>query len=310
MAEETYHKFYDSVEDVAAQAYENEKVDGGLTPMPEPFLSGLKLEADVQIGEVTLNTIDEDGVVWVMTDIKNWWRQPDPQLPALQRGWGDGDYDAEGRYTARVLTLEGSFLTQDPSQIAAARDKLIKATNLVRKGDWLVVKESPIPKAAFVRLSGTPSIETVTARGRTDFSIGLKAADPIKYEWVGGSDNFRSAGLTSGGSTITNEGNTEVSGVFQVFGPLTASVGSPATITKTNGEGGSISIVDSLTENQILEIDTLNREVLLLEGDSVLSGRFKTATLLEWLYLDPGDNTISYSGSGSCRILYRSGWIG
>jgi hypothetical protein len=310
MAEEKYHKFYDSVEDAAAQAVENEKVDGGLTPLPAPFLSGLKLEADVQLGDLTLNTIDENGVVWVMTDIENWWRQPDPRLPSLQRGWGDGEYDAEGRYNARVITLSGSFLTQDSSQLAAARDKLVKATNLVRKGDWLVVKETPIPKAAFVRLSGSPSIETVTARGRTNFSIGFKAADPIKYEWVGGADNFRSSGLTSGGVTVKNEGNTNVTGVFQVFGPVTASVDSPAEIVKTTGEGGSIKIIDSLTSNQILEIDTLNREVLLLEGNTVLSGRFKTATLLDWIYLDPGENTLSYSGAGSCRLLYRSGWIG
>lgn len=309
MAEE-YNEFYDSVENAAAQAFENKKVNLGLTPLPEPFLSGLNLAADVQLGDLTLNTIDEDGIVWVMTDIENWWRQPDPQLPELQRGWGDGDYDAEGRYAARVLTLEGTFLTQDPSQVAAARDKLIRATNLVRRGEWLVVKESPIEKAAFVRLSGTPNIETTTARGRTEFSIGLKAADPIKYEWVGGSNNFRSAGLTSSGVTITNQGNTEVTGVFQVFGPLTASVGSPAVISKTNGDGGEIKIVDSLTEDQTLEIDTLNREVLLVEGETVLSGRFKTATLLDWLYLDPGDNALSYSGSGSCRLLYRSGWIG
>jgi len=35
-----------------------------------------------------------------------------------------------------------------------------------------------------VRLSGPPNIETVTARGRTEFSIGLRAADPIKYEFL------------------------------------------------------------------------------------------------------------------------------
>jgi phage-related protein len=110
--------------------------------------------------------------------------------------------------------------------------------------------------------------------------------------------------------TVKNEGNTNVTGVFQVFGPVTASVDSPAEIVKTTGEGGSIKIIDSLTSNQILEIDTLNREVLLLEGNTVLSGRFKTATLLDWIYLDPGENTLSYSGAGSCRLLYRSGWIG
>jgi len=310
MAEE-YNKFYDIVTDAAAQAIENDRVDTGLAALPQPFLSGLKLDADVQLGDLTLNTIDEDGVVWVMTDIENWWRHPDPQIPELQRGWGDGDYDAVGRYGARVITLTGSFLTQDPSQVAAARDKLIKATDLVRKGDWLVVKESPVPKASFVRLSGAPNIETTKARGRTDFSIGFKAADPIKYEWVGGANNFRSAGLSNSAATITNQGNTKVSTIIQVFGPVTASTSSPAVITKTVGaETYTVSIVDSLAEDQTLEIDSLNREVLLLEGDLVLSGRSKTSTLLDWIYLDSGDNTLTYSGSGSCRILYRSGWIG
>jgi len=312
MAEE-YNQFYDTVADAAAQAIENEKVDGGLSALPAPYLSGLKLEADVEIGDLVLNTIDEDGVVWVMTDIANWWRQPDPELPSLRRGWGDGDYDATGRYNARNITLTGSFLTQNPDQVAKARDKLIKATDLVRKGNWLVVREAPTPKAAFVRLSGSPSIETVTARGRTNFSIGFKAADPVKYEWVGGANNYRSAGITSSSPPVVNQGNTKVSTIFQIFGPVSASPASPISIVKSNSENfetETVQIVDSLESGQTLEIDSLNREVLLVEDESVLSGRFKTDTLLDWLYLDPGENFFTYSGSGSCRILYRSGWIG
>jgi hypothetical protein len=303
------YEYYDSVESAAAQGLENKRVNLGLTPLPEPVISGLKLNADVSIGDLTLNTTDSAGVVWVLSDIEGWWTLPDSESPELRRGWGDGDYDAIGRYSARLLTLSGSFLTQDPSQVAVARDRLIRATNLVKTGNWLVVRESPIEKASFVRLSGSPQIETTSARGRTNFSIGFKAADPIKYEWLdGAADNYRSSGLSASGSAINNEGNTYVSTVIQVFGPITASVASPATVTLASG--GSVKIVESLTSGQILEIDSLNREVLLVEGDSVLSGRYKTATLIDWIYLAPGVNTVTYTGGGSCRMLYRSGWIG
>lgn len=306
-----YNEYYDSVADAAAQEKENRLVNLGLSQLPQPYLSGLKLDADISIGELTLNTIDENDVVWVMTNLEGWWQQADPQIPELQRGWGDGDYDAVGRYNARIITLSGSFITQSPDQIPAARDKLIRATNLVRRGDWLIVRESPIEKAAFVRLSGTPNIETVSARGRTNFSIGFKAADPIKYEWVGGADNYKTAGLTGAGVNVVNQGNTEVSTIFQIFGPVTASVQSPVEIFKgVAGAGGSVKIIDSIASGQTLEIDSFNREVLLVEGDTVLSGRFKTDTLIDWIYLDSGDNTLTYTGSGSCRILYRSGWIG
>jgi hypothetical protein len=303
------YEYYDSTTNAAAQENENKKVNLGLSPLPTPHITGLKLAADVAIGSLTLNTIDENGVVWVMTDLEGWWQQAEPELPSLRRGWGDGDYDAVGRYGARNITLTGSFLTQDPSQVAAARDKLIRATNLVRTADWLIINESPVAKAAYVRLSGAPQIETISARGRTNFSVGFKAADPIKYEWVeGAANNFRTAGLNSGGITVNNLGNTPVPVVFELFGPVSASAASPVRISRVGG--GSIAIVDSIVSGQTLEIDSMNREVLLIEGESVLSGRYKTATLLDWIYLQPGPNTLSYNGSGSCRILYRSGWIG
>ena len=177
--------YYESSIDLVPsdQDSENRLVNRALTKFPIPYLSGLKLEADIRLEDLVLNTIDEEGVVWICTDIEGWWDFPEPQLPDLVRGWGDGSYDAKGRWNSRIITLKGTFLTQDPSQVPAARAKLIEAANLVYKSGVLVVNEEPA-KSAFVRLSGPPNIETVTARGRTEFSIGLRAADPIKYEFL------------------------------------------------------------------------------------------------------------------------------
>ena len=306
------YEYYDSVTNDEAQRRETKLVNKALTKLPEPYLSGLKLRADIKIGSLVLNTIDSDGVVWICTDIEGWWNLPDPEFPELTRGWGDGSYDAVGRYASRILTLNGVFLTQDPSQVEVARAKLVEAVNLVYRGDWLVVNETT-PKASFVRLSGRPDITNANARGRTEFSVQLKAPDPIKYEWVeGAGDNYRTTTINSGSSaTIVNAGNIRVPVVFELKGAITASVSSPVRIRNTT-HTTEIEIIKSLTAPQTLEIDTYNREALLLEGTSTLSGRDRLEPLIDWVYLEPGNNVISFSGATgkSVKVYHRSGWIG
>lgn len=217
--------------EVFNQREENSIVDRGLTPLPQPHLTGMKLQGDIALGEFLFNTIDEYGVVWVITDIEGWWVHPEPDMPDIPRGFGDGSYDIKGRYQARIMTLSGSFLTPSPSLVEAARDRLIAATNLVYRGAWLKTGiESDNKRSSFVRLSGAPSIQTTTARGRTDFSIGLKAADPIKYAWNDSDpDGYerieipatnRTTGAT-GLETVTNIGNVDVPVNFEISGPIT-----------------------------------------------------------------------------------------
>lgn len=215
--------------DEPTQAYETTIVNRSLTALPRPWITGMKLEADIQLGGLILNTIDENGVVWVATDISGWWEHPDPEVPDIDRGWGDGSYDVRGRWRARQLELSGVFLTPDPALVPAARNALIEATSLVYTNAWLYVNENPT-KASRVRLSGKPSIQTVNARGRTEFSIGLRAADPIKYEWNWeNADGYstmtipakNTATSETGTRTITNNGNTNVTVILEITGPLT-----------------------------------------------------------------------------------------
>lgn len=303
-----------------SQAVENRLVNLALTSLPQPHLTGLKLKADVSLGSLVFNTIDSTGVVWVLSDLEGWWNLPDVESQDLPRGWGDGSYDAKGRFATRLITLTGSFLTQNPDQAAAARDKLVRAMDLVYKGGWLIVREPGSPKAVWVRLSGTPSMDNVTARGRTNFSIGLKAVDPIKYELVGNdveSNNVTTIGMNASAVTITNNGNTKVPVVFEIEGALTASPAAPATITLTSSDPDKrIFIVESQSQSgDVLEIDTYKREVLF-NGQGFETGvgasRRRLSTLVDWIELEPGVNTITWTGTGTatCSILYRSGWIG
>jgi hypothetical protein len=217
--------------DNLTQSEENVYVDRALIPRQLPTIGGMELNADVTIGDLVLNTIDESGVVWVCTDIQGWWGQADPEIPDIPRGVEDGSYEVIGRYQSRQLTLSGVFLPQNTNQIQRARDQLISATNLVRQGAWLRTNEDPTSefptRASFVRLSGRPQIQTVNSRGRTEFSIGLKSADPIKYGW-NDADNqglvYYNLTATEGGNTgiVTNYGTADVTALFQVTGPAGA----------------------------------------------------------------------------------------
>lgn len=201
-----------------------EIVNRALSAVPQ-VINGVRLGADITLNDLTLNTVDEFGTVWVVTDLKGWWGQTDPALPDIPRGTEEGSYDVQGRATARTLTLSGFFIPADAEgALTASLDRLVAACNLVRTGGWFMANEGP-NKAVWVRLASAPDIETVNARGRTEFSVSLRAGDPIKYHWNDADpDGFTVAEYSSTGvsDTITNIGTATVTGVFTFTGPAGA----------------------------------------------------------------------------------------
>ena len=376
------------------QAVENKKVNVALTPLPAPYITGMKLQADIALGDLILNTIDANNVIWVCTDVKGWWTPPDPDIPQLSRGLGDGDYDVRGRWQARQIELSGSILPPSPSYSSVARDTLIRACSLVYTGAWLKTNENP-PRASYVRLSGKPNIETVNARGRIDFSIGLRAPDPVKYKWnESDPDGYESVTIPSkstspvhtGAGTVNNVGNTPVTAIFDITGPLTG----PATIQNTTTDelilvidslraGVNATVISKALTSNVATITTLTSHGLSIDDEVTIAGvdstfngiyivtgtpasntftydkvasnvastgsggtvvrdpdhleidtydhsvafngltygaRSKIDTLVDWIKLNPGNNSISFVDEGnanstaSLTVYYRSGWIG
>jgi hypothetical protein len=212
------------------------------------YINGLQLQSDISFNGLVLNTIDENGVVWVCTDIENWWNLPESEVPDIARGLDDGSYDVRGRWRARTVNLRGSILPPRPELAPAARKKLIETAALVYSGGWLLVNESPV-KGAYVRLVGQPVLESVNPRGRIDFTIPLRAGDPVKYSWnVNDSAGLSSSAIattdlntTTGATTITNAGNTNVAASIKLTAPLTA----PAYITNQT-TGDQIKVIKNL----------------------------------------------------------------
>jgi hypothetical protein len=262
------------------QGFETKAVHDVLRPMPYPYITGMQLNGDIQIQKQNLdgsissllfNSIDpSNNVVWVCTDIIGWWDLPNAEVPDIPRGLDDGSYDVRGRWTVRELTFQGSILPPDPAYVSSVRDQLVKMFDLVYSGGWLFVKESVV-KAAYIRLEGQPEFVVKNARGRIDFSVKLRAVNPIKFDWYSSvnsnyttwppvydptddtkvgytikssTDSVNPITFDGSNNTINNQGNTPVGAIFKITGPMTA----PATITNTT-TGKSIKIIQSLRSN-------------------------------------------------------------
>jgi hypothetical protein len=359
---------------------------------------------------------DLAGTVWTVSDIDGWWNVPDLEMPNIQRGYADGSFDVDGRFVARDLEFQGSVVItsgnrSDIGQLNfAIRNHIIALFDLVRRGTWLIVDEDaliPNPdyptnsnsqyldykRACYVRLSGRPEIVTNNSRGRIDFSIGLRANDPLKYEWVenienlpdfevitGNGYNFgfvqgtvpssefrtytngvpdweQSSALTTdnlfrdysevgvydsgyvdgyrnysgdvsvssqqseNGVSAINHGNANVGCYIRVIGPLYG----PAEITNIT-TGQTMTILETGTANipvipadTFLDIDTRIREVHqgdFINGESDESARGLLEPLVDWIYLQPGENILYLTDFGSVgvtpvlQVYWRSGWIG
>lgn len=260
-----------------SQGNENTKVNNTLRKVPVPHITGMELAADIMLNGLLLNTVDENDCVWVCTNIVGWWDLPDPEVPDMTRGLDDGSYDVRGRFTARNMTLEGSILVPDRSKVPAARDKLIAAINLVHTGGWLYVDEDPT-KAAYVRLSGRPNIEVVNPRGRINFSVGLRAANPVKFKWNWNDpDGYESSTVAAAGSTVfANSGNIDVPVVLSLEGPLTAPINIQNTtssqtlkiIKSLRGTSHTASISNSVQDEKVVTL-TLPSGHGFLVGDPI-----------------------------------------
>lgn len=300
------------------QNYENTQVNRGLSAEPYPHITGLKLQEDIILGEFAFNRIDEDGIVWVISDIDGWWNMPDAEVPDYPRGNADGSYDVRGRWQFRQLSLKGSFLVPDSSYVPLARQRLIDAANLVYRGAWLRVNESNYNKVAWVRLSGRPRIQTVNTRGRTDFEIGLRAPDPIKYSWNDEDvDGFNVVNLpvldlngAPGQESVENVGNTPAPINIRIFGPV-----SPGTFFQNSTRLELIIVKEEVPAGSVLDIDTYDNAVFL-DGDPT-GARLYIDPLADWIKLNPGLNLFQFfdplnlvGSTATAQIYYRSGWIG
>lgn len=298
----------------------------------------IHLHEDIQLGDLVFNRMDEHGVVWLVSDIEGWWTTPEPDVPDVGRGWFDGSYETRGRYNARTFTLTGSFMPRHRGDVNSARDRLIRALNLVHAGGWFMTHEDPVgmtaTKGSKVWLAGAPMIATTGANGKTDFSIALRAPNPVKQSIKDGvPPGYNSIKLVTSDSSypereyprsypwaypeavfgntvvqVVNEGNAVVWPILRLAGPTNGAV----KVYNADTEQ-TFRIIRKLYPGEVLEIDCFTKQVTL-NGQG--NHRFYLDIDVDWLMLQPGPNKIYFYEEvpGGLRaeleIMWRSGWIG
>jgi len=195
-----------------------------------------------------------------------------------------------------------------------AKSNLFRAINAAHGGAWLIVDEQPT-KAAYVRLAAKPVLTNMTARGKHNFEIPLRAPDPIKYSWnYADKLGYESVSSTAPATAIpiNNLGNIAVGAVFTITGP--APIGAFVTCVFDNDSVSTtetITLVKALTAGQNLVIDTYAKSITL---DGATAGaRAYVSTTFDWIKLRPGQNSLQLTSSDSgarLAIKYRSGWTG
>lgn len=325
---------------------ERSKSASGVVPsywqLQRPVLAG-----DVRLGDMVFNTVDANGTIWTISDIEGWWSIPQADVPTSERARDeDGSYDDSGRYLAREFTFSGVFLPRSPDLLEVSRARLVKELDAVRRTISLRVDETP-PRQMTVRLAGRTMIQTVRQSGLTEFSVELRAADPVKYslermrgpadadapiavgaglssgprsyprQYDTATDNLREYGVagTPNFIFIVNEGNYNSPPVIRIYGPVT----NPR-VELSDWEGKSadepveeMSFVLTLQDGEYLEINVKEKTVLL---NGAISRRGTMTFQSDWFTLRPGTSKIRYTAltapgnSTTLDIEAYSAWLG
>lgn len=268
---------------------------------------------DVIINGVTLNSIDDSGCIWAISDIEGWHGLPEATAPENARSQQeDGSTAVAGRYLSRKLKITGRILPghTNPSGQAftvAARNMFNRALNLIRTQGVLQVNETP-PQIAYVQITGRPLVKFTKANDVLEFEIDLRASDPRKYSIeettrsttaylgnVGRSydkiyDYAYGTDTDSGLISAYNEGTYNTYGKIIVHGPVIN-----PTIEHVN-TNSMLRFNLTIVEGDYLEID-LATHTILLNGTGNRRGTLLPAST--WFTLAPGENLIRFNGQQS-----------
>lgn len=258
--------------------------------------------ASVAIGDLLLNTVDANGVFWILEKLDG-WGSPGSTTELTQRARGHGATSSEGFLRPRVMTLEGVIDAPTSEALSYAIDDLSAAVSL-SEFRLLVAEAGRIRHADAKRQDEVlvSWLDAVTAR----FSIQIAAKDPRKYgDLVTASTLLPSSsgGLerpstwprtwtgvsNTGVLRVHNSGNTQAPVWLRIDGPIPAG---GWTVTHI-GKNQSLTFATALAldAGEFVTVDMERREVLA-QGQSARAGY---VTSRGWFSLDPGDNDIAFS---------------
>ena len=260
----------------------------------------------VSLGAVLFNTIDANGVEWVLDDTSmDGWGTAASSIELTPRARASGVTTNEPFDKERVLVLSGLISAPTPALLTRSLDFLQSEASLDQT--VLGVNEQGLVRHMLVQRQDKV-IPKRLGQYQALFSLQVMAKDPLKYgDLVTASTSLPSSsggrtypatypitytGVTASGViTLNNAGNENAPVWFRVDGPI------PAGGWSITHRGKNRTLVFSnslaLASGEFLTIDMDAREVLA-QGQSPRSGWI---TNRGWFDLDPGQNDIAFSSA-------------
>lgn len=255
---------------------------------------------------ITFNTIDADGVEWIVDKDEGWDAAPGPRLSMADKAVGHGSYDGQSWLEPRTIVLSGRIIAPTRSLIDGALRR-IAAIGGDGARSVLTVAEPDVTLTAEVRLA----VRTDVLRQSTTlvaFQLSLVAPDPRKY----GTVHESSTGLASAApGGVPWNGTTGTTGV-EWNGPTgttgvqwQSGVGVTGIVTAVNNGNFEASVelvitagAESISNPTVTDVTT--QQVISYGG---------TIPVGSTLIIDTGPGSVLLDGADRGALLSRADWL-
>lgn len=248
---------------------------------------------------VTLNSFAFDGttqspagVKWDWQDLSGWFDTPDQRF--VQQEQGIGVTVTVDRRNGRPITLTALCSSPNPGMklddLLYAGQRALKAavSPSVDVPVLLSVNEPSVPLQAYVRQAGPIRSKMLGTRHMVQFQVPLLAADPRRYAQTAQSHN-----LTSGTTTLDNNGDIPSPPIFTITGPGGGTGGRAMVRNLDLTDDPQIAYDASLGGGDVLVIDVAAQTVILNGTDDVRGN----LSIASWFEMKPGGNRIDVNSA-------------
>jgi len=217
--------------------------------------------------------------------------QPPERTFDIVRQTGDGAFPGYDLYDERTVLVKMSAIVTSPTTMPATRQEIGAAFNILTAPARCYIR-LPNDSERFILAQPRgwdPVIDSLSNAGGVTLGTGrLVAPDPLIYS--------STAGSLTGSGTATNGGTYPTPAVITVTGAA----------TNPNISNGSLQIKTTLAMagGDTLVIDVAKRTVKL---NGVNRYDIIDAANTTWWRLNPGANTITYTGGGTCVTAWNDG---
>lgn len=261
-------------------------------------------EWPIDLGELRLDRVDEDGGQWNVTAFTGKGSAP-AAVETSPRVNAHGSWVGGRWWAAKPYTIDIAYEGETPRDRWAAEHRLLAAAGVE---DTPLVMWEETPRQTLVVLNGEVNIDPVNVYAFTA-QVPLLAADPFRYavepytDFTGLPQQTGGLGWpvtfpahwdaisSSGQLWVSNAGNETSFPVFRAYGPL-------ADFSLSHPASGALLTVDlgadgeELAEGEWLEVDMRRRRVMLLGQSSR-----RRAVRGDFFGLPPGDSAMLFGSS-------------